>query len=98
MMKDEIVEFINRRFKIDCDWLNGNCYFFAKILQSRFMGTIVYDPIDGHFLFKSINNNYYDWSGLRMYTKEQIAKFKNWEDYILVDMQHYLRIRRDCIE
>ena len=33
---NEIIEFINRRFKLDCNWTNGNCYYFALILADRF--------------------------------------------------------------
>ena len=35
-MKKDILEFINRRFDIDCRWTTGNCYWFAVILTSRF--------------------------------------------------------------
>ena len=33
---DEVIEFIKRRFPTDSNWLSGNCYYFAKILQERF--------------------------------------------------------------
>ena len=45
---DEIEEFINRRFKQDCDWLTGNCYYFAATLKIRFPYLeIVYFPVAG---------------------------------------------------
>ena len=96
-MKDEIVEFIQRRFPFDCNWLNGNCYYFAQILDSRFMGDIVYDPIDGHFLFLH-NNNYYDWSGRREYSKDRVKQFIDWNTYFFKDRLHYNRLWRDCVE
>lgn len=43
---DPVKEFIDRRFKADCNWLNGNCYYFALILSDRFPGgTVYYDVI-----------------------------------------------------
>lgn len=33
---NKIEEFINRRFPNDCNWLSGNCYYFAIILKDRF--------------------------------------------------------------
>ena len=31
-MKKEILNFIEKRFPIDCNWMNGNCLWFAIIL------------------------------------------------------------------
>ena len=60
---NEVLEFIRRRFKSDCNWLNGNCYYFALILDDRFPGgTIYYDVIYGHFIYQ-YKGKYYDWSG-----------------------------------
>ena len=61
---DKIEEFINRRFQSDCDWLEGNCYYFARILKMRFKGEIWYDLVEGHFLFRSFDK-FYDWGGWR---------------------------------
>ena len=50
--QDKILDFIHRRFEQDCEWTSGNCYYFALILKGRFRkGKIVYDVIDGHFLY-----------------------------------------------
>ena len=63
-MDNPIIEFIQRRFKTDCNWLTGNCYYFAIILKDRFpQGDIYYDVIDGHFVFK-YENHFYDWTGI----------------------------------
>lgn len=60
---DEVLDFINRRFNQDCNWISGNCYYFAIILKDRFHdGNIYYDVINGHFIFE-YQNNYYDWTG-----------------------------------
>ena len=93
---DRIEEFIDRRFPVNCDWLSGNCYFFALILRSVFSGRIVYDPIDGHFLCYT-DGGYYDWTGRRTYSEEYSSKFIDWEIYHRQDPAHWGRIVRDCI-
>ena len=97
-MEEQILEFIKRRFPQDCHWLDGNCYFFAEILASRFMGDIVYDPIEGHFLFYGYDENFYDWTGRRDYTEEQKKKMVLWKDYFHIDNLHYQHIWRDCVK
>ena len=64
MKEQEVLEFIKKRFPVDCNWKTGNCYFFAIILKNRFPeGIIMYDVIDGHFVTQ-IDNKKYDWSGV----------------------------------
>lgn len=92
---EEILEFIFRRFPKDSNWLDGNCYFFAKILEAAFQGVIYYDPIAGHFLFKQ-GDYYYDWAGAHQYPKEVEEKFENWRYYMYKDPTHYSRVMRDC--
>lgn len=91
---DEVLEFINRRFKNDCNWTNGNCYFFAVILKSRFPeGEIFYEEISGHFVLK-YNNQFYDWTGIHKSTK---ASYVSWEEFDKYDLSLKKRIVRDCI-
>ena len=97
-MEKLIVDFIQRRFPMDCAWMNGNCFYFAQILASRFVGEIVYDPIEGHFLFWASDNNLYDWTGRREYTVEQRKKMFVWQDGVLKDSLLYSRIWRDCVK
>lgn len=60
---DETLDFIQRRFSQDCHWLDGNCYYFALILCSRFPHlSLYYAPIAGHFV-AGYDSNYYDWHG-----------------------------------
>lgn len=60
---DEVLEFINRRFKEDCHWIDGNCYYFAAILCSRFKYlNMYYAPVAGHFV-AGYNGQFYDWCG-----------------------------------
>ena len=91
---DEVLEFIERRFKKDCDWINGNCYYFAVILQERFPGGIIYyDVIDGHFLY-FYNENYYDWVGIVKPTGVLI----DWDRFGEYDSLQKKVIIRDCVK
>lgn len=99
---NDILEFIERRFPIekDCDWMTGNCYYFARILKMRFKGEIWYDLVEGHFLFRH-DDNFYDWTGLRQeynFDKpETIDNLVKWSTYKKIDPIHYKRIVRDVI-
>ena len=62
-MREQVLEFIYRRFPDDCHWTDGNCYYFACILKARFEeGEIWYDAVDGHFVFK-LEDLFFDWNG-----------------------------------
>lgn len=89
----EILDFIKRRFSINCNWLDKNCYYFSLILKDRFpQGCIYYDVIDGHFLFR-YKNEYYDWTGL-MEPKGVLIK---WDEFDKYDALQKQVIVRDCI-
>lgn len=93
-MKNEVLEFIHRRFKNDCNWVTGNCYFFAIILKSRFpKGRVFYDVIYGHFVFQ-YQNQYYDWTGLYKLTDGILVA---WDEFDTYDSLLKQRIIRDCI-
>lgn len=92
-MKDEVLEFIQRRFKDDCKWVNGNCYYFSVILKDRFSeGEIFYDITYGHFVFK-YQGNFYDWTGI-ISPQGCLMKWDGFEEYDSLLRQ---RIVRDCI-
>ena len=94
-MNDEVLEFIMRRFPVDCYWLNGNCYYFALILHERFpQSEILYDTIEGHFVIR-YKNTFYDWHGI--YIPEDYSALVKWENYKNIDASHYERIIRDTI-
>ena len=93
-MEEEILDFINRRFSKDCNWLNGNCYWFAKILSDRFDLPIYYDQIKGHFMVKDYDNNFYDWTG-KITLENNPISFRYLYDF---DNALYNRLVRDCIE
>ena len=93
-MEDKILDFIHRRFPSDCKWLEGNCYYFAQILKTRFPdGEIYYDVIWGHFLFK-MNEKYYDWSGISTMVKKPIRWATFEQEY---DKAQYKQIVKGCI-
>lgn len=89
----EIQEFIQRRFQSDCNWLNGNCYYFSLILKDRFPGGLIYyDVIDGHFIFKYLER-YYDWSG-EIHPEGCLVEWDKFEQYDSLQKQVIIR---DCI-
>jgi len=94
-MNDEVLEFIERRWRAnDSNWLNGNCYWFAWILKSRFPKLeIFYLPVTGHFVAGDTEKKtYYDWSG-KVEIKESFYSLNLLfqEDPLL-----YNRLMRDC--
>lgn len=92
-MREDILEFISRRFKDNCHWLDGNCYFFAVILCERFKNLkIYYAPVEGHFVAGD-GDLFYDWRGI----------YKNENPILLEDIQKsdplwYNILVRDCIK
>lgn len=91
-MQNEVLDFINRRFKNDCNWTCGNCLWFAIILHKRFPHSqIYYLPIEGHFIIK-YNDNFYDFNGL-VNLKENPLLFN---DIKKSDKLWYSHLIRDC--
>lgn len=90
---DEVLDFIKRRFPDDCNWLNGNCYYFAQILKIRFPhGIIFYDVINGHFIFQ-YNSKYYDLPG-EIHPDGHLVEWDKFDRYDSLQKQ---RIIRDCV-
>lgn len=92
-MNDRVLRFIQKRFKNDCNWTTGNCYYFAVILKERFPnGKIYYDVVNGHFAFQ-YQNKFYDWSGI----VELDGCLVEWDKFQDYDSLQYARIMLDCI-
>lgn len=92
-MKNEVLEFIRRRFEKDCNWTTGNCYYFAIILKDRFPeGEVYYDVIYGHFVFQ-YRNQYYDWNGI----VKSVGYLVGWDKFDEYDFLQKEVIVRDCI-
>lgn len=88
---NDIIQFINKRFKNDCDWTNGNCYYFAVILKDRFPeGNIFYDVVCGHFVFE-YNNQFYDWSGLYRSNDMFLVPWNDFDNYDKFQKQRVIR-------
>lgn len=91
----EIYDFITSRFPKESHWMDGNCYYFAVILQTRFGGKIFYDVIHGHFVTE-IDGVNYDWSGKYEYDNDCVLI--PWEDFQQYDEVQYQRIVDCCIK
>lgn len=90
----DILDFIHRRFTQDCDWITGNCYYFSVILKDRFPGgTILYDVINGHFVYR-YTKRYFDWTG-EIVPDGYLVEWDNFDEY---DEFQRERIIRDCIQ
>ena len=92
--KKEVVDFIQRRWRKDSNWLNGNCLWFASILCMRFEELeIYYLPHEGHFIAGK-NGCYFDWRGvIEIDTEEPIIKLSWIKDN---DPLWYDHLIRDC--
>lgn len=105
--KELIITNISEKLLIDCfihnfkasnaeaiedNFLNGNCYWFAKILEWRFGGTIFYCPIENHFI-ANIDDCFFDIRGEITPTETPVA----WSAYQNVEPTAAERIRKNCI-
>lgn len=96
---DKVINFLSRRFPLDkdCNWLDGNCYYMAKILKMRFpAGDIFYDVIDGHFLF-NLSNKFYDFRGLVEIAESDMDHMIEWSKFDMYDPIQRKQIEQDCI-
>ena len=97
----EVLEFISRRFKDDCNWKTGNCYYFAIILKDRFKDyepELYYDTLEGHFICR-IYSTFYDWSGVVYHDSEYLKRYiVKWDDFEKYDECQYSRILDDVIK
>ena len=92
---DVVEEFITRRFKNDCHWLDGNCYYFAMILKIRFPQAVLwYDVVLGHF-FVNIDGQDYDWTG--KIDNRDDSRCVMWDNMESYDFNVKQYIIRDCI-
>ena len=92
---EEILEFIHRRWnKTDGNWFDGNCYWFAHILITRFPELkIYYLPIEGHFVAGK-DETYFDAAGEYIVGTRPIYDFEELKDW---DFNLYTRLIRDCV-
>lgn len=91
----QVMEFIMRRWsKTDGNWFNGNCYWFAHILTTRFPELkIYYLPIEGHFVAGK-DELYFDAAGQYIVGTKPIYDFEALKDW---DFNLYARLICDCV-
>lgn len=94
MDRDQVLDFIKRRWSQDANWCSGNCGWFALILTTRFPElSIYYLPIEGHFV-AGAQNMYFDWTGA-VQTKETPILFEEIFDKDSLWASHLIR---DCFK
>lgn len=93
---DPVVDFIWRRFnRLDANWMNGNCYYFALIITDRFKNLeLGYLPWTGHFVAWNELETYYDFCGAHQVSNEPIIPLRKIE---ATDKRWYATLYRDCI-
>lgn len=94
-MKNEILNFIQKRFSIDCDWMTKNCYWFARILCIQFTFLSIYYQFDvGHFIaVDRIQKVYYDYEGEHSFNDSNCVELSS---LLYNDPAWYCRLMRDC--
>lgn len=92
---NKIEEFIKRRWQTtDANWCNGNCYWFAIILTTRFTNlSIYYLPVEGHFVAGDNNGTFYDARGKQTLTEKPLL----FSDIKKQDSLWYKHLIRDCV-
>ena len=94
-MEQEISDFIERRFKENSRWKDGNCYYFAAILADRFsFGEIWYDIRNSHFVYGNEAEGFYDWEG--KYQDEDRMLIR-WSYLVNYDSRQRDRIYDGCV-
>ena len=73
---------------------NGMCYWFAKILELRFGGEILYATSYGHFVCR-IDGRLYDVTG--DVSNQYVEGLISWNDMPEYDELLYERLVRDCV-
>ncbi len=97
---DKVDEFIyniksGERYKeIEELFLQGGCYYFAKLLANKFYGEVWYLPVDNHFV-TLIDGTLYDIGGKVL---KGIEVLYNWDYYQRIEPEDAKRVTKNCIE
>lgn len=95
--KETILHFIGHFRAAQETFLYGCCFWFAFILQARFGGTMMYEPVENHYV-QEIGGWLYDVSG-DVTEKYRASKYlMRWSDMESYDSSLYRRLIRDCIK
>ena len=92
-----ILDFINNFKNAQETFLNGCCFWFAFILQERFGGTMMYEPVENHYV-QEIGGRLYDVSGDVTERYGSSKHLMRWADMEQFDSILYRRLIRDCIK
>lgn len=91
-MENEVLAFIGEFSSVKDFFLNGKCYWFAKILSIRFPnGEIKYNKIDNHWA-TLIEGHLYDASG-----EITLGGFEEWPIRQEMESSYYKGLVRNCI-
>ena len=92
-----ILDFINSFKNAQETFLNGCWFWFAFILQERFGGTMMYEPVENHYV-QEIGGRLYDVSGDVTERYGSSEHLMRWADMEQFDSILYRRLIRDCIK
>lgn len=84
------------------NYMNGNCYWYARILQERFSPwfptEIMYNQIDNHFCCRMKTAAGYIYAdAVGVFATGEPDGWVLWKDYITVEPLDAARVYRDCI-
>lgn len=103
--EDKVINFIDK-FKekhpeeITDAFLSGLCYYFAKIIQERFGGILVFDEEQVHFaIHLRIDSKDYicDINGLSEISQQELNKWWPWDEYKKSNPEESKGIEKSCI-
>lgn len=89
---NEVLYFIRKFRGAEDTFLNGCCYWFAEILERRFHGRKMYNPIENHFAC-DIEGKLFDVTG-----EIDPTGFEDWGLFMGKDELLTKRLVRDCID
>lgn len=91
---DKVIRFIEHFQNLGTidTFTNGCCYWFAKILEERFNGEIMYNPVDNHFV-TLIDGLLFDITG----KLDNNENWYQWDEYKKLDELETKRIYKYCI-
>lgn len=95
--QQEILHFISQFENAKETFLFGMCFWFAFILQERFGGTMMYEPVENHYV-QEIGGRLYDVSGDVTEQYGSSEHLMRWVDMEQFDSSLYRRLTRDCIK
>ena len=98
-LHEKVLRFIAKFHGSEDVFLNGCCYWFARILEERFGNygaSIAYEPREGHFI-TVINGRAYDVRGdvTHLYWGKTVY---NMNELCTQDSALYERLMRDCVD